>query len=524
MIMLKKITRLVNKKLFWTIFKYKPIFMPFPPNNITLDPSTYCCLNCPTCSTGTGRKGLSKGNLKFNDFKKFIDKYDYFISYLFLSNWGEIFLNPEVIKIIKYARQKDIYVNSDTNLNYFSDQMAENLVKSGMNELYISIDGASNETYIRHRKGGDFNKVISHIRMINKYKKLYKTENPKLVWKFIIFKHNKHEINMARKMAEELNMSFRLDSNCFIEQSGLSTDCSVGDDIFLQVPGITKEKLYNIDTNFCHQIWDQPVINYNGNMLGCCIIFDEKYHLGNVFEDGFFKVYNGKKMKELRKMVLGKTTRDANIFCLRCIFKNDDNEMLSIDQRINIFKLLKQTIDKNTEGEVVDLGCYDGLNSILIQHILDEYHCKKELHVYDSFQGLPYKSKEDADTEYDKGWCKISKDQLIDNFNFYHIKLPIIHAGWFKDILPEELPPKISFVHIDGDLYHSIKVSLKAVYSRLSKGAVVVIDDYYDDKVHVGKNILPGVKEACDEFFKDKNENVIPLIAGNKAHAYFIKK
>jgi O-methyltransferase len=113
----------------------------------------------------------------------------------------------------------------------------------------------------------------------------------------------------------------------------------------------------------------------------------------------------------------------------------------------------------------------------------------------------------------------------------------------FKDIPKNKLPKSICFAHIDGDLYSSVKDSLDKIYPLLCKGAIVVIDDYYDPKKHKFienklnenkwnksknrkyhiKNLFPGVKKACDEFFKDKNEKPEILISGDQGHVYFVK-
>ena len=85
------------------------------------------------------------------------------------------------------------------------------------------------------------------------------------------------------------------------------------------------------------------------------------------------------------------------------------------------------------------------------------------------------------------------------------------------------MPKKISFAHLDGDFYSSILESLIYVYPNLSKGAIVIIDDYCDPKIHDVNNILPGVKKACDEFFEDKKEKVGVLLAGGETHGYFRK-
>lgn len=198
--------------------------------------------------------------------------------------------------------------------------------------------------------------------------------------------------------------------------------------------------------------------------------------------------------------------------------------MLSIEQAINIYHLLSQAILLKIPGDVVELGCYDGTTSILLRKTLDQFKSNKMLHVYDSFEGLPQKTEKDGNTKFTQGSCKTTKEALINKFKKFNVELPIIHVGWFKDTLKKELPKKISFAHLDGDFYTSIKESLEKIYPRLSKGAIVIVDDYCDPKIHNANNILPGVKKACDEFFKNKKEKMNVLIAGVEAHGYFRKE
>lgn len=200
-----------------------------------------------------------------------------------------------------------------------------------------------------------------------------------------------------------------------------------------------------------------------------------------------------------------------------------DGDWSNVEQGVNIYHLLTQTVLLNIPGDIVELGCYDGTTSILIQKTLDKLGSKKRIHVYDSFEGLPEKSKKDGETVFYSGSCKTQKEALVQNFKKHKTKLPIIHEGWFAETLPKGLPKNISFAHLDGDFYSSILESLVYVYPKLSKGAIVVIDDYCDPKIHDVNNILPGVKIACDEFFKDKKEKVGVLLAGGETHGYFRK-
>jgi O-methyltransferase len=202
-----------------------------------------------------------------------------------------------------------------------------------------------------------------------------------------------------------------------------------------------------------------------------------------------------------------------------------NNDMLNLERGINIYHLLNQVLVLNVPGDVVEAGCYEGLTSIIMQKTLDQSNSKKRLHVYDSFEGLPEKQKKDGKTIlFRKGFLKTKKDILLDNFRKFDARPPEIHVGWFKDTLPTQLPKKICFAHLDGDFYSSIKESLESIYPRLSKNAIVVIDDYCDPKVNNIWNELPGVKRACDEFFKNKKEKVSVLLAGKSSHGYFRKQ
>jgi len=220
-----------------------------------------------------------------------------------------------------------------------------------------------------------------------------------------------------------------------------------------------------------------------------------------------------------------------------------DSGMLSLEQGMNIYHSLVQVLLLEIPGDVVELGCCHGLGAVLIQKTLESFNSKKQLHVYDGFQGLPEKHSKDGNTSASKGACNSNVGILTRNFEKYRAKLPKIHEGWFSDTLKTQLPDTISFAHLDGDFYTSIKESLEEVYPRLSPGALVIIDDYCGEEHKENTNNLakntfkqkaepryleqldqfPGVKQACDEYFKDKPEKVSMLYSGWAPHGYFRK-
>jgi O-methyltransferase len=151
-------------------------------------------------------------------------------------------------------------------------------------------------------------------------------------------------------------------------------------------------------------------------------------------------------------------------------------------------------------GDVVEFGCYIGTTSLFIRRMLDHYGSDKQFHVYDSFAGLPPKAAQDntpAGDAFQAGELSISRKQFIAEFQHAHLRLPVIHKGWFNELTTEDVPDKISFAFLDGDFYESIIDSLRLVWPRLQPGGVLAIDD-------CNREALPGVDRAIRDFFQDK--------------------
>lgn len=156
---------------------------------------------------------------------------------------------------------------------------------------------------------------------------------------------------------------------------------------------------------------------------------------------------------------------------------------------------LEKTFDKAVPGDIVEFGCYIGTTSLFIRRLLHEYHENRTFHVYDSFEGLPEKSREDqspAGTNFQAGKLAVSKKQFIREFQKAGLQLPIIHKGWFNELTAEDVPEQIAFAFLDGDFYESIKSSLRLVLPKMVNGGTIVIDDY-------AREALPGVARAVQE-------------------------
>jgi len=309
------------------------------PTKIRLEVSTYCQLRCPTCPTTTGEthRGIGAGFLKFENFRKLLDDSPW-LEEIELSNYGEIFLNPELAKMIKHAFKRGVRLTArnGVNLNNATDEMLEALVKYGFAHMRCSIDGASNESYSQYRIRGNFDRVISNIRKINEYKKQYETDLPALTWQFVVFGHNEHEITKAREMAAELGMEIDLKLNWDDSFSPVKDEDLVRAEVASGVASRDeyKEKHGSQYMQYiCHQMWDWPQVNWNGDILGCCRNNWGNFG-GNAFEDGLEESLNNETIRYGREMLLGRQEPRDDVPCTTCrIYKNmrKDGQVLARD-------------------------------------------------------------------------------------------------------------------------------------------------------------------------------------------------
>jgi MoaA/NifB/PqqE/SkfB family radical SAM enzyme/mannose-6-phosphate isomerase-like protein (cupin superfamily) len=356
------------------------------PPLIMLDASSACQLKCPSCPTGQGMtlKTLGAKFLKFVDFKNLIDANPW-ISDIELSNWGEIFLNPEIISILEYGFKKNIalHANCGVNLNTVSNYILEALVKYQFRGMTVSLDGASNDTYKIYRVGGDFEKVIAHIRIINSFKQRYKTDLPKMTWQFVAFGHNEHEIAKARDMAAELKMDFYVKlsfgdlytgkifspiKNRELIRKECGVDCADRQEYF------EKHGERYLQKTTCAQLWKNPQIHADGRLLGCSINYQQDY--GNVFEEGLLECINNEKMNYARQMLLGQKPPREDIPCSKCIYyqtmrTNMDHETISTTHNA-VAERDKQIAVKNKKGVVYT--CITGSYDALIKHTFVDHH------------------------------------------------------------------------------------------------------------------------------------------------------
>jgi predicted O-methyltransferase YrrM len=163
--------------------------------------------------------------------------------------------------------------------------------------------------------------------------------------------------------------------------------------------------------------------------------------------------------------------------------------LLGLTKLSSLYRYLKMSAP--IVGAIAELGVYKGGAAKLIATVVPD----KKLYLFDTFEGMPNEQFIDKHKAGDFDDTSIEEvSHLLQGLTNI-----VFRKGYFPDTAKGLEAERFAFVHIDGDLYQSTLDALTFFYPRMTKGGIIVLDDY--EWPH-----CPGVKQAIDEFFLGKPE------------------
>jgi len=347
--------RLANHYANYAEMRWKRETLFSRPSHLVADVTNICALRCPLCPTGKGEPGRKKGMMSLTTYKKIIDEMGRHLISLDLFNWGEPLLNKDIYEMIAYAHRQNIVTSVSTNFQSFSENEAERLISSGLDILILSIDGASQESYEKYRVGGNFTKVIDHISLLVKKKRERGSATPYICWQFLVMKHNEHEVETAKKMAEELGVDNITIDHAYlpvatreeamkwlphdpqyhrydpaklergwqaVEKAQETASISEEQQAAAETQEVPKED-FHAQNNFhrrvnCSWLWTQTTINWDGSVSPCCAVYEPSFDFDTISETSFKKVWNNEKYRASRRFSSTGEAGGTITICMQC--------------------------------------------------------------------------------------------------------------------------------------------------------------------------------------------------------------
>jgi MoaA/NifB/PqqE/SkfB family radical SAM enzyme len=281
------------------------------PSHLTIEPTNLCPGRCIACPTGLGTLKRAQGNMPFEDFKKIIDQLSRYLLKIDIYWMGESMVNKEIFKMIRYAKSKDIIVHISTIGIISGPDVISELVLSGIDAVTVPIDGATEETYQRYRRGSSLEKASGFVRGLVAFRNKKGLSRPRVILQSVVMKHNQHETEKVKELAFSLGVDdifikpFRIDRGFDPSKDTELLDCipeghETTNYIIEDGKVIWKEGVLNK----CSPLWTTTAISWDGNVCPLCCDTQNENVFGNALKKDFKDIWNNGKYMAFRRQVL----------------------------------------------------------------------------------------------------------------------------------------------------------------------------------------------------------------------------
>jgi MoaA/NifB/PqqE/SkfB family radical SAM enzyme len=219
-------------------FEHRHTDLASRPVQLMLDPANNCHLSCPGCvhtanPERSGQYDWPGGLLSPSVYAEFLRRLGPFGFGAVFYNYGEPLLNKQTPAMIRSAKNYLLHTCISTNFSLPID--ADALIDCGLNFIFLSIDGATQEGYSRFRRGGDLALILANIRKLLAARERRGSKVPYVLWRFLTFEHNLAEVDEAIRIATDLG----------VDQISISTPFAVDwDDPSVRVARSEREGIY----------------------------------------------------------------------------------------------------------------------------------------------------------------------------------------------------------------------------------------------------------------------------------------
>ncbi|HZU35556.1 MAG TPA: radical SAM protein, partial [Gemmataceae bacterium] len=178
------------------------------PTYMQIEPVGQCNLRCQMCPIQFRQDGPPYGPPAFMAFDVFTHLIDGLpaLEHLHLQGLGEPMMHPRFGDMVAYASRRGVRVTTNSNLTLLNDKRAERCISSGLDEISVSIDGATAATYERIRVRAHLDRVLANVERLLAARDRLGSETPHLRMVVVIMRQNLHELADLVRLAKRLRM------------------------------------------------------------------------------------------------------------------------------------------------------------------------------------------------------------------------------------------------------------------------------------------------------------------------------
>ena len=179
------------------------------------------------------------------------------------------------------------------------------------------------------------------------------------------------------------------------------------------------------------------------------------------------------------------------LFALACPYS-----MVHVPGFYNVYQSLAYIRENAIPGDLVECGCALGGVAIFMRLCLTRWGMDRTIHLFDTFVGPPIGSRDTIHGGQELLWSAAmenhragTEENIIEatgSLEGFHIV-----EGFVEQTLPVTSLPELALLRLDTDFYESTRVEFELLYPKLTRGGVLIVDDY---------GYFQGSRRATDEY------------------------
>jgi MoaA/NifB/PqqE/SkfB family radical SAM enzyme len=307
-----------------------------PPVCLYLETTNRCNLLCDTCPR-TFEELEKPADMSWELFTSIVDQVPN-VARVVLHGVGEPMLVRDLPRMIRYLKDRGIYVLFNTNGTLLTARKRRELIESGLDELRVSLDAADAKMFLKVRGKDYFDRIVRHVGDFTAYQREIGATTPRVsLWltglketidqlpEFIRLsaRLGVTEVHLQRLVFDDVGRGLaRADSSLFeatmAEEEALINEAralagTLGvtlDASGATEPGMSLKQQGDQPWSTCRRPWSLMYFTANGRALPCCIApFSargyESYTLGDATQQSLREIWNGPAYQDFRASLLG---------------------------------------------------------------------------------------------------------------------------------------------------------------------------------------------------------------------------
>lgn len=319
------------------------------PRSLQVEVTGACNLRCAMCLVSyRPALGKTSGSMRLPEFRRLVDSLPE-LELVTMQGLGEPLLAPDFLPMLELLAERGIRMGFNTNGTLLTQEVAERLVRLGVDWIHVSLDGATAQTYESIRGRSSFELVRRNLNGLVQARRELDAEKPEIRLVFVAMRRNVHELPDLVRIAAEWGVEKLWVQN--LSHSFSDTD-PAGDyggireyaatEALWQEPAGTAEAAFSeargladrlgVDLRLprlgepgrrrapgvpgCHWPFEALYVTHDGTVQPCCAVMgSDRATLGRLGRESLAEVWRGQSYRDFRAKLL---TDDPPDVCRGC--------------------------------------------------------------------------------------------------------------------------------------------------------------------------------------------------------------